>query len=181
MAELFNPSDTKYDSQGAATLFPAGTYYLAAAGFVRKKGQKEPHTPYIDVKFVAVGGEYHGKSFWFSVMLSGQMLRKLAHWCRAVGVTEAFDIGSDAEIADRLLSREFKAQVTVDQPGPNAPRGARPLNYIRIFEPLSDADKAEVASIIGRLGDPLAEDAGGDARPSPDDGGSAVDSGDVPF
>jgi len=97
----------------------AGRYLIALAQFERKTARASG-APYMRCRFKVIHGPRKGVSFFTSVSLdttkSGAMVR-LQRWCHAVGVTEAFDLDSDAAFGRAFMAKAFRAQVKTVQSG----------------------------------------------------------------
>jgi len=96
----------------------AGTYVVAMTKYERKTSQKG--TQYLRATFKVVHGRAKGKTFFSSVGLDTSKegtATRLGLYCRAVGVTKAFDLDNDGALEAAFLGKPFKAQVNQTQNG----------------------------------------------------------------
>ncbi len=90
---------------------------IALMWFERKKA-KSSGNDYARCKYEVIDGAKPGATFYANQSLDlGVAAGRLSVWCAAVGQTEAFDIGSDKEVAGAFLRKPFKAQVERKQNG----------------------------------------------------------------
>jgi len=112
----FDP--TKHQSDDFQNL-AAGLYLVAMTKFERKQAQKSGQD-YLRATFKVIHGRSKGQVFFSSVGLDVSnpgTATRLGLYCRAVGVTEAFDLSSDRAIGRALLGKPFKAQIKVTTNG----------------------------------------------------------------
>jgi len=104
----FDPNK-KYSNE-----LPPGSYLLAMVKFERRAGKRPPYVPYMNCSFRVIDGPAKGRQFFSSVCIdesnNGAMAR-LSAYCKACGVTQAFELSDDAAFGDAFMHKPFKASV----------------------------------------------------------------------
>ncbi len=184
----FDPNK-KYSSA-----LPAGTYLLAMVKFERKQGRNPPHMPYMNCTFLVIDGPAKNRKFFSMIGLDESndgAMGRLSLYCKACGVTQAFELSDDEAFSDAFMHKPFKANVEMRQNGDYTNNDIKryELNLTRREVEVGDAywnkvqDEAEGRGggddpFDGRNGDDSVE--GGGATDDSFEFGANVDD-DIPF
>jgi hypothetical protein len=156
---------------------PAGSYLLAMVKFERKNGRKPPYHPYMNCTFLVIDGPSKGRKFFSMIGLDESndgAMGRLSLYCKACGVTQAFELSDDEAFSDAFMHKPFKAEVKQTQNGDYTNNDIQryELNLTRREVEIGDAYWNKVQDEAdGRAG------AGGNDDFAGGDGGDFSDSG----